>query len=88
MVEQIEPIKPDIAVDATGPFQMYGDDPCRIVRAAIACNADYLDLADGSDFVLAIGHFYWWPNSFTGDCCPPWLGRARDEGGYGLVALG
>jgi saccharopine dehydrogenase-like NADP-dependent oxidoreductase len=55
LVEQIEPIKPDIVVDATGSFQMYGDDPYRIVRAAIACNADYLDLADGSDFVLGIG---------------------------------
>ena len=43
-------------VDASGPFQAYGD-PYRVVRAAIARGIDYLDLADGSDFVKGIAQF-------------------------------
>ena len=48
---------PDTVVDATGPFQAYGQDPYRLVRATIAAGANYLDLADGSDFVEGIGAF-------------------------------
>ena len=48
-------LAPDIVVDATGPFQTYGQDPYRLVRATIAAGANYLDLADGSDFVEGIG---------------------------------
>ncbi|WP_343713474.1 saccharopine dehydrogenase NADP-binding domain-containing protein [Inquilinus sp.] len=47
----------DIVVDATGPFQAYGDAPYRVVEACIAAGADYLDLADGADFVAGIGRF-------------------------------
>ena len=43
-------------VDASGPFQVYGD-PYRLVRAAIARGIPYLDLADGSDFVQGIAQF-------------------------------
>ena len=43
--------KPDIVVDASGPFQNYAGDPYRLVRACLALGIDYLDLADGSDFV-------------------------------------
>src|SRR5262249_17406897 len=43
----------DIVADASGPFQVYGD-PYRVVRAALAAGIDYLDLADGSDFVKGI----------------------------------
>ena len=50
-------VAPDIVVDATGPFQTYGQDPYRLVRATIAAGANYLDLADGSDFVEGIGAF-------------------------------
>jgi hypothetical protein len=50
-------IAPDLVVDATGPFQAYGEDPYRVVRACIAQGADYLDLADGSDFVKGIARF-------------------------------
>src|SRR5205807_1889984 len=46
-----------VVVDATGPFQSYGDDPYRVVRAALALGIHYLDLADGSDFVDGIGQF-------------------------------
>jgi hypothetical protein len=49
--------KPDIVVDATGPFQAYGDDPYRVVAAALAAGASYLDLSDGAGFVEGIGRF-------------------------------
>jgi len=54
---QLREIAPDIVVDATGPFQFYGDDPYRVVEAALASGVDYLDLADGSDFVRGISRF-------------------------------
>lgn len=48
-------LAPDIAVDASGPFQAYDD--YRLVEACIACGIHYLDLADGADFVCGIGKF-------------------------------
>jgi len=42
--------KPDLVIDAAGPFQ--GAD-LSFARAAIAAGVDYLDLADGRDFVAA-----------------------------------
>ncbi len=54
---QITEIKPDIVVDAMGPYQVYGDDPYRIVKACLTNGIDYMDLADGSDFVKGISQF-------------------------------
>ncbi len=54
---QLARIVPDIVVDATGPYQAYGDAPYRLVEAAIRYGAHYLDLADGSDFVRGISAF-------------------------------
>jgi Domain of unknown function (DUF4166)/Saccharopine dehydrogenase NADP binding domain len=51
---QLSVIRPDIVVDASGPFQAYGEDCYRIVQACLAHGANYLDLADGSDFVAGI----------------------------------
>lgn len=45
---------PWLVVDAAGPFQ--GQD-YRLVKAAIAAGAHYLDLADGRGFVAGIGAF-------------------------------
>jgi hypothetical protein len=53
---QLASLKPDIVVDASGPFQIYRN-PYALVRAAIAQGIDYLDLADGSDFVKGIAQF-------------------------------
>jgi Domain of unknown function (DUF4166)/Saccharopine dehydrogenase NADP binding domain len=50
-------IRPDVVVDASGPFQTYGGDPYKVVRATLAVGAHYLDLADGSGFVDGIGAF-------------------------------
>jgi hypothetical protein len=54
---QIEALVPDIVVDASGPFQAYGGDPYRLVRACLTQGVDYLDLADGSEFVDGITQF-------------------------------
>ena len=54
---QLATIAPNIVVDATGPYQAYGDAPYRLVEAAIRHGAHYLDLADGSDFVRGINAF-------------------------------
>jgi hypothetical protein len=54
---QIAPIAPDLIVDATGPFQSYGDDPYRVVKACLALGICYLDLADGAAFVQGVAQF-------------------------------
>jgi Domain of unknown function (DUF4166)/Saccharopine dehydrogenase NADP binding domain len=50
-------LRPQIIVDASGPFQSYGARPYRIVEACIAERVNYLDLADGSEFVAGIAAF-------------------------------
>jgi saccharopine dehydrogenase-like NADP-dependent oxidoreductase len=52
---QLLDLKPGLVVDASGPFQDYGGDPYALARAAIACGADYIDLADAAAFVDGIG---------------------------------
>jgi hypothetical protein len=54
---QLAAIAPDTVVDVTGPFQTYGDDPYRVVKAALALGVNYLDLSDGADFVKGIVQF-------------------------------
>lgn len=48
---------PDLVVDASGPFQAYGERPWKLVEACIARGVSYLDLADGSDFVAGVSAF-------------------------------
>jgi hypothetical protein len=55
VLRQLQILRPDLVVDASGPFQGYGDDPYRVPRAVIDSGADYLDLADAADFVVGIG---------------------------------
>ncbi len=47
----------DIVVDASGPFQAYGQEPYRVVEAALAAGASYIDFSDSADFVRHIGRF-------------------------------
>lgn len=49
--------EPDIVVDASGPFQDYGADGYRVIEACIAAKTDYLDFADGADFVFGVDRF-------------------------------
>lgn len=46
--------RPDLLVDATGPFQAYRADPYRIAHAAIAAGVNYADLSDDAEFTLGI----------------------------------
>lgn len=49
--------EPDLVVDASGPFQDYGADAYRVIEACIAAKTDYLDFADGADFVFGVDRF-------------------------------
>jgi hypothetical protein len=49
--------RPNLVVDASGPFQNYGDDRYRVIRACIAAKTDYLDFADAADFVFGVSQF-------------------------------
>jgi Domain of unknown function (DUF4166)/Saccharopine dehydrogenase NADP binding domain len=55
--EQLRAIRPDLVVDASGPFQSYGTAPYRLIKACIACEVNYMDFADGSDFVKGVSQF-------------------------------
>src|SRR5215471_7375902 len=57
VLAQLREITPEIVIDASGPFQVYGSDPYAVVRACIALNIHYLDLADASAFVNGIAVF-------------------------------
>jgi len=46
--------RPDVVVDAVGPFQDYADDPYRLARLCIAQGADYLDFSDDAGFTAGI----------------------------------
>jgi hypothetical protein len=50
-------MKPDVLIDASGPFQAYGDDPYRLVKACLGSGVNYLDFADGSAFARGISEF-------------------------------
>lgn len=54
---RIQKVNPHIVVDASGPFQAYGEDPYRVVKAALATRTHYLDLADSPDFARGIRQF-------------------------------
>lgn len=51
---QLAALSPDLVVDASGPFQAYGERPYAVVEACIARKIHYLDLADGREFASGI----------------------------------
>lgn len=59
--QRIEPVlqaeRPDLLVDASGPFQDYGAHPYRVIEACIAARISYLDFADAADFVFGVAQF-------------------------------
>lgn len=50
----LEDVRPDMVVDAAGPFQIYGNRPYRLVEDCIALGIDYADLSDGREFVCGV----------------------------------
>ena len=49
--------RPDILIDASGPFQDYGPAPYSVLQACIDSATNYLDFADGADFVGGVSQF-------------------------------
>lgn len=49
--------RPDLVVDASGPFQEYGQNGYAVIEACIAAQIDYLDFADAADFVFGVSQF-------------------------------
>jgi hypothetical protein len=54
---QLTALRPNLLVDASGPYQAYGERPYRVIEACLAQGVNYLDLADGSDFVAGVRTF-------------------------------
>ena len=54
MGEALRSERPDLVVDASGPFQDYGADRYHVVASCIDAGVDYLDFADAADFVSGI----------------------------------
>lgn len=53
----IETLKPDIVVDASGPFQDYGENRYSVIEACIQARVNYMDFADAADFVFGVSKF-------------------------------
>ena len=49
--------RPNIVVDASGPFQAYGSDCYSVIECCIAECVNYLDFADAADFVYGVSQF-------------------------------
>jgi hypothetical protein len=49
--------RPDLVVDASGPFQDYGDNGYSVIEACIDARIPYLDFADAADFVFGVSQF-------------------------------
>ncbi len=54
VITQLTAIAPQIVVDASGPFQNYGANGYRLIEACISLCINYLDLADGAEFVEGV----------------------------------
>lgn len=57
LAEQLGRLQPQIVVDASGPFQGYGVTRYKLIEACIARKLNYLDLADGAEFVAGVSQF-------------------------------
>jgi hypothetical protein len=57
VARQLASIAPDAVVDASGPFQVYGEDCYRVVTACLTQRIHYLDFADARGFVIGIAQF-------------------------------
>ncbi|HVF17446.1 MAG TPA: DUF4166 domain-containing protein [Steroidobacteraceae bacterium] len=55
--EQLGTLSPTIVVDASGPFQVYGLAPYRLIDACIERGIHYLDLAGAASFVAGVAAF-------------------------------
>ncbi|WP_421569912.1 DUF4166 domain-containing protein [Stenotrophomonas sp. PD6] len=49
--------RPGLVVDASGPFQEYGEQRYQVIEACIAAGVSYVDFADAADFVFGVAQF-------------------------------
>jgi len=54
---QLKSLAPELAIDASGPFQAYGANAYHVVEACLRLRIPYLDLADDPRFVESITQF-------------------------------
>jgi Domain of unknown function (DUF4166)/Saccharopine dehydrogenase NADP binding domain len=57
IVEGLYAERPNLVVDASGPFQNYGANGYGVIIACIAAGINYLDFADAADFVFGVSQF-------------------------------
>jgi Domain of unknown function (DUF4166)/Saccharopine dehydrogenase NADP binding domain len=57
IAEGLQAERPDLVVDASGPFQNYGDHGYGVIISCIAFGIHYLDFADAADFVFGVSRF-------------------------------
>jgi Domain of unknown function (DUF4166)/Saccharopine dehydrogenase NADP binding domain len=57
IAEELRAERPDLVVDASGPFQNYGDHGYGVIISCIAFGIHYLDFADAADFVFGVSRF-------------------------------
>jgi len=57
LAAQLRTLAPNVVIDASGPFQEYGEERYQLIEACIAAGVNYLDLADGSEFVTGVAAF-------------------------------
>jgi hypothetical protein len=57
IAEALRVERPDLVVDASGPFQDYGDNGYNVITACISAGISYLDFADAADFVFGVSQF-------------------------------
>ncbi len=57
IAEGLRAERPGIVVDASGPFQDYGEQGYGVIKACISAGISYLDFADAADFVFGVSQF-------------------------------
>jgi hypothetical protein len=57
IAEALRAERPHLVVDASGPFQNYGESGYNVITACIAAGISYLDFADAADFVFGVSQF-------------------------------
>ena len=55
--QHMDKLRPDLVIDASGPFQQYGDEGYVVIEACLRFKVSYLDLADAAEFVFGVSQF-------------------------------
>lgn len=55
--QHMERLAPDLVIDASGPFQDYGENGYSVIETCIRFKVSYLDFADAAAFVFGVSHF-------------------------------